>query len=100
VTRPLLSTSDEMPSTESLLERLRSEGKQPTVKVPACIGCGGMPHRGIGVSEECIRKALFEARVASVLATTERAELLELRSKVERLERQISNSALQARGRG
>lgn len=96
---PLLSNTDELPSTAVLLERLRADGKQPTVKVAACIGCGSLPHPGVNDKERCIREALLEARAASALSVTERAELVELREKVERLEREIVDRSLQARGR-
>jgi hypothetical protein len=92
--------SDEIPSTAVLLERLRADGKQPTIKVPPCIGCGGLSHRGLIANEKCIRDALLEARAAATLTVTERAELVELRAKVERLERDAANRSLQARGRG
>ena len=95
---PLLSNADNVPSTEMLLERLRADGKQPTVKVRGCPGCGKI-HRGIVEGEHCLRSALLEARAASALTVTERAELLELREKVERLEREIVDRSLQARGR-
>jgi hypothetical protein len=96
--RPLLSTSDDLPSTAVLLERLRADGKQPTIKVPGCVGCGKI-HRGLNEGERCIREALIEARAASVLTVSERAELVELREKVERLEREIVDRGLWMRGR-
>lgn len=98
--RPLLSTSDEIPSTAVLLERLRAENKQPTVKVKPCPGCGRLPHTSLGEYEHCLLDALKEARIAGVLSAEERAELVELRAKVERLEREAANRSLQARGRG
>ena len=97
--RPLLSTSDELPSQSVLLERLRAENKQPVIKVPGCVGCGKL-HRGLGERENCLREALLEARAQAALSVSERAELVELRATVERLERQAANQALQARGRG
>jgi hypothetical protein len=97
--RPLLSTSDELPSTSVLLERLRADGKQPTVKVRGCVGCGEL-HRGLGDVERCLRESLLEARSAATLTTSERTELVELRAKVEQLEREAANRSLQARGRG
>lgn len=96
--RPLLSTSDDLPSTAVLLERLRADGKQPVVKVPGCPGCGKL-HRGLVEGELCIRAALLEARAASALSVTERAELVELREKVERIEREIVDRGLGMRGR-
>lgn len=98
--RPLLSTSDEIPSTAVLLERLRADGKQPTVKVAPCVACGGLPHGSVTDGIRCLREALLEARAVAVLTVTERLELDELRAKVERLERDAANRSLQARGRG
>lgn len=97
--KPLLSNADadQVPSTSVLLERLRADGKQPSIKVPACPGCGQL-HRGINAAETCIREALLEARAVAVLSTTERAELVELREKVDRLEKKVSNLTLQSRG--
>ena len=97
--RPLLSNADNVPSTEMLLERLRADGKQPTIKVAPCLGCGGLPHPGLGDKERCIREALLEARAASAPTVTERTELVELREKVERLEREIVDRGLGMRGR-
>lgn len=91
---------DDLPSTAVLLERLRAENKQPTVKVMPCIGCGKLPHGSLGEKERCIREALLVARAAAVLTTTERSELDLLRKKVERLDREAANRSLQARGRG
>lgn len=97
---PLLSTSDELPSQSVLLERLRAENKQPVVLVPACIGCGKLPHGSVNAFIRCLREALIEARAAATLTKSERAELVELRATVERLERDAANRSLQARGRG
>jgi hypothetical protein len=91
---------DDLPSYAALLERLRAENKQPTVKVKPCEGCGNLPHTSLGVYERCILDALKEARIAGVLSAEERAELVALRAKVERLEREEANRSLQARGRG
>jgi hypothetical protein len=91
---------DELPSTAVLLERLRAENKQPTIKVKPCPGCGGLPHTSLGEYEHCILDALKEARVSGVLSAEERSELVTLRAKVERLEREIVDRSLQARGRG
>jgi hypothetical protein len=97
--KPLLSTSDEIPSTAVLLERLRAENKQPTIKVPGCVGCGQL-HRGLGERIICLNDSLVKARATAVLSAEERAELVALRAKVERLEREEANRSLQARGRG
>lgn len=36
------------------LEELRAAGKQPSVKVPPCLGCGGLPHGSDGEYVRCL----------------------------------------------
>jgi hypothetical protein len=98
--KPLLSTSDEIPSTAVLLERLRAENKQPVVKVAPCIGCGKLPHGSVNDELRCLREALIGTLDRAAFTTAQQCELVTLREKVERLEREAANRSLQARGRG
>jgi hypothetical protein len=104
------ATSDAIPPYGVLLERLRAENKQPTVKVPPCLGCGGLPHEGVRGNERCVEAALKAAREEVKNLSTEvvvlRTEVKRLRGEVQRLtelterqDRMAANASLQSRGR-
>ena len=104
------ATSDAIPPYGVLLERLRAENKQPTVKVPPCLGCGGLPHAGVRGNEGCVEAALVAARREAGELPTEvivlRGEVKRLRGEVRRLteltemqDRMMANHNLINRGR-
>ena len=104
------ATSDAIPPYGVLLERLRAENKQPVVKVPPCLGCGGLPHEGVRGNERCVEEALKLARKEAGELPTEvvvlRGEVKRLRGEVQRLteltemqDRMTANHNLVNRGR-
>lgn len=44
------------------IELRAAEPPQATVKVPACVGCGGLPHGSVGAELACLRTTVVAQR--------------------------------------
>ena len=58
-----------------------SEPKQAVMKVPPCIGCGGLPHPSPTKELLCLREALIKARAEATTVDERIAAVIEAADK-------------------
>ncbi len=59
MTSPLLSLADGAPV---LIPPEPPTDPQPTVKVRPCLGCGSLPHGGVGAGQACLEREIVRLR--------------------------------------